>query len=54
MAAPGESAKVVDAAPAADAEHDSGSIVPVAATAGLVVVIGGAAVFAAKRRRRAE
>ncbi|MFJ6513639.1 hypothetical protein ACIQMO_17955 [Streptomyces sp. NPDC091406] len=54
VAAPEKSAKVVDAAPAADAEHDSGSIVPVAATAGLVVVIGGAAVFAAKRRRREQ
>ncbi|MFE2292545.1 hypothetical protein [Streptomyces sp. NPDC059452] len=54
VAAPEASAKVVDAAPAADAEHDSGSLVPVAATAGLVAVIGGAAVFAAKRRRRAE
>ncbi|MFJ5048515.1 hypothetical protein [Streptomyces sp. NPDC088719] len=52
VAAPEKPAKVVEAAPAADAEHDSGSIVPVAATAGLVVVIGGAAVFAAKRRRR--
>ncbi|MFE6773038.1 hypothetical protein ACFVFD_29105 [Streptomyces fimicarius] len=54
VAAPQGSAKVVDAAPAADAEHDSGSMVPVAATAGLVVVIGGAAVFAAKRRRREQ
>ncbi|MFI7891529.1 hypothetical protein [Streptomyces sp. Cmuel-A718b] len=54
VAAPEKGAKVVDAAPAADAEHDSGSIVPVAATAGLVVVIGGAAVFAAKRRRREQ
>ncbi|MFE2979605.1 hypothetical protein [Streptomyces sp. NPDC059258] len=54
VAAPEKPAKVVDAAPAADAEHDSGSIVPVAATAGLVVVIGGAAVFAAKRRRREQ
>ncbi|MFF7496923.1 hypothetical protein [Streptomyces rubiginosohelvolus] len=54
VAAPEKEAKVVDAAPAADAEHDSGSIVPVAATAGLVVVIGGAAVFAAKRRRREQ
>ncbi|MBK3584822.1 LPXTG cell wall anchor domain-containing protein, partial [Streptomyces sp. MBT57] len=53
-AAPGGAAKVVDAAPAPDAEHDSDSVVPVAATAGLVAVIGGAAVFAAKRRRRAE
>ncbi|MFF8983591.1 hypothetical protein ACF08E_09390 [Streptomyces globisporus] len=54
VAAPEKGAKVVDAAPAADAEHDSGSIVPVAATAALVVVIGGAAVFAAKRRRREQ
>lgn len=54
VAAPEKSAKVVDAAPAADAEHDSGSMAPVAATAGLVVVIGGAAVFAAKRRRREQ
>ncbi|MDX2401866.1 hypothetical protein NJO91_01840 [Streptomyces microflavus] len=54
VAAPGGAAKVVDAAPAPEAEHDSGSVVPVAATAGLVAVIGGAAVFAAKRRRRAE
>ncbi|MDT0488960.1 hypothetical protein RM717_00390 [Streptomyces griseus] len=54
VAAPEAPAKVVDAAPAADAEHDSGSLLPVAATAGLVAVIGGAAVVAAKRRRRAE
>lgn len=54
VAAPDAGTKVVDAAPAADAEHDSGSVVPLAATAGLVAVIGGAAVFAAKRRRRAE
>ncbi|MFJ1788011.1 hypothetical protein ACIOML_27360 [Streptomyces anulatus] len=54
VAAPQESAKVVDAAPAADTEHDSGSIVPVAVTAALVVVIGGAAVFAVKRRRREQ
>ncbi len=45
---------MVDAAPAPDAEHDSGSMVPLAATAGLVALIGGAAVFAAERRRRAE
>ncbi|WP_406144864.1 hypothetical protein [Streptomyces anulatus] len=54
VAAPQESAKVVDAAPAADAEHESGSIVPVAVTAALVVVIGGAAVFAVKRRHREQ
>lgn len=46
--------RVVDAAPAADARHDSGSIVPMAAGAGLVVLIGGAAAFVARRRRRAE
>ncbi|MGA5001218.1 hypothetical protein ACPCB7_24665 [Streptomyces arboris] len=54
VAAPNKGAKVVDAAPAPDAAHDSGSVMPIAATAGLVAVIGGAAVFAAKRRRRAE
>ncbi|WP_030328939.1 hypothetical protein [Streptomyces sp. NRRL B-1381] len=55
VAAPGKRVTVVDdAPPAADAEHDSGSVLPVAATAGLVVVIGGAAVFAAKRRRREQ
>ncbi|MGW4444718.1 hypothetical protein [Streptomyces sp. NPDC004682] len=46
--------KVVDAAPAADVQHDSGSVLPVAAAGGLVVLIGGAAVFEARRRRRAE
>ncbi|MGC5341569.1 hypothetical protein [Streptomyces sp. DT171] len=54
VAAPSAGTEVIDAAPASDAPHDSGSLVPVAATTGLVVVIGGAAVFAAKRRRRAE
>ncbi|MET7554399.1 hypothetical protein ABZS72_09325 [Streptomyces albidoflavus] len=54
FAAPRPSERVVDAAPAADAPHDSGSIVPVAAGAGLVVVIGGAAAYAARRRRRTE
>ncbi|MEU5404166.1 hypothetical protein ABZ348_33330 [Streptomyces sp. NPDC005963] len=44
-------ARVVEAAPAADAEHDSGSFVPVVAGGALVVLIGGAAVVAAKRRR---
>ncbi|MFE5856331.1 hypothetical protein ACFQ61_24395 [Streptomyces sp. NPDC056500] len=46
-----DSARVVDAAPAADAEHDSGSFVPVVAGGALVLLIGGAAVVAAKRRR---
>ncbi|MEW2130951.1 hypothetical protein [Streptomyces sp. NPDC005435] len=53
-AAPTTRTKVVDAAPAADAEHDSGSVLPVAAAGGLVVLIGGAAVFEARRRRRTE
>ncbi|MFI9645775.1 hypothetical protein ACIHAA_05680 [Streptomyces sp. NPDC052040] len=53
-AAPGSGTRVVDAAPAAEARHGSGSIVPVATGAGLVVVIGGAAVFVARRRRRTE
>ncbi|MFF8732331.1 hypothetical protein ACF073_38595 [Streptomyces sp. NPDC015171] len=51
---PSTGTRVVDAAPAADAQHDSGSIVPVATGAGLVVLIGGAAAFVARRRRRAE
>ncbi|MFD5556755.1 hypothetical protein ACFWIA_23300 [Streptomyces sp. NPDC127068] len=47
-------AQVVEAAPAADAAHDSGSFVPAAAAGGLVLLLVGAAVFAAKRRNRAE
>ncbi|MFF5564064.1 hypothetical protein ACFY7Z_18470 [Streptomyces sp. NPDC012623] len=54
VAAPSPYAKVVDAAPTADAEHDSGSMVPVATGLGLVALIAGAAVFAARRRRRDE
>ncbi|MEV7324897.1 hypothetical protein [Streptomyces sp. NPDC093970] len=46
--------RVVDAAPAADIRHDSGSVVPVVTGACLVVVVGGAAVFVARRRRRTE
>ncbi|MEU7100584.1 hypothetical protein AB0A66_19985 [Streptomyces longwoodensis] len=46
--------RVLDAEPAADAEHDSGSLVPVATGAGLVVLIGGAAGYVAYRRRRTE
>ncbi|MFF2960265.1 hypothetical protein ACFVT1_15455 [Streptomyces sp. NPDC057963] len=53
-AASGAGAKVVDAAPAADAQHDAGSLTPVVAGGALVVVVGGAAVFAARRRRRTE
>ncbi|MFJ3821145.1 hypothetical protein [Streptomyces nodosus] len=54
VAAPSPEPKVLDAAPAKDAPHDSGSILPVAAGAGLVVVIGGATAFMARRRRRTE
>ncbi|MFJ4007316.1 hypothetical protein ACIPWL_28205 [Streptomyces sp. NPDC090023] len=55
VAAPGPSTKVVDAAPAAEAQHDAGSVLPLVAGGGLVVLIGGAAVFEARRRRsRAE
>lgn len=46
--------QVVDAAPAADAEHDVGSYLPAVATGALVLLIGAAAVRAAKRRRRTE
>ncbi|MFD0021320.1 hypothetical protein [Streptomyces sp. NPDC058382] len=46
--------RVVDAAPAADAKHDTGSLVPVVAGGSLVVLVGGAAVLAARRRRRTE
>ncbi|MFJ6727849.1 hypothetical protein ACIQPQ_23425 [Streptomyces sp. NPDC091281] len=46
--------QVVDAAPAADAPHDPGSIAPVATGAALVVLIGGAAAYVARRRRRTE
>ncbi|MET8983231.1 hypothetical protein ABZX85_47455 [Streptomyces sp. NPDC004539] len=51
---PRPSTGVVDAAPAADAPHDSGSLTPVAVGAALVALIGGAAAFAARRRRRTE
>ncbi|WP_308407289.1 LPXTG cell wall anchor domain-containing protein [Streptomyces venezuelae] len=52
MAATGP--KVVDAAPAADAAHDTGSWIPAVVTGVLGLLIGAAAVFAAKRRRRTE
>ncbi|MER8029832.1 hypothetical protein ABTZ78_12805 [Streptomyces bauhiniae] len=51
LAAPAPSTKVVDAAPAAEAKHDAGSILPLVAGGALVVLIGGAAVFEARRRR---
>lgn len=48
------STKVVDAAPAADVRHDSGSFVPLVTGVTLIVLIGGTAVFVARRRRRTE
>ncbi|QES46962.1 hypothetical protein DEJ50_02945 [Streptomyces venezuelae] len=54
VAAPSPGLQVVDAAPAADAEHDAGSFLPAVATGALVLLIGAAAVFAAQRRRRTE
>ncbi|WP_405995596.1 hypothetical protein [Streptomyces sp. NBC_00986] len=48
------SAKVVDAAPAADVRHDSGSILPTVTGVSLIVLVGGTAVFVARRRRRTE
>ncbi|MCK8677623.1 hypothetical protein [Streptomyces lichenis] len=51
---PTDGAKVVDAAPAAEAAHDPGSVWPVVATAALVLVLGGGAGYAARRRRRTE
>ncbi|MGE7385203.1 hypothetical protein ACQKM2_06885 [Streptomyces sp. NPDC004126] len=53
-AAPAPGPQVVEAAPAADAEHDAGSYLPAVATGALVLLIGAAAVFAARRRRRTE
>ncbi|MFC8710157.1 hypothetical protein ACFUCQ_09515 [Streptomyces sp. NPDC057197] len=47
----GTGTRVVDAVPAADARHDTGSIVPVVTGVSLVVLIGGAAVYVARRRR---
>lgn len=52
VASPGP--QVVEAAPAADAQHDVGSYLPAVATGALVLLIGAAAVYAAKRRRRTE
>ncbi|MFE2144348.1 hypothetical protein ACFXA3_21885 [Streptomyces sp. NPDC059456] len=53
-AAPPPGPRVLEAAPAADAEHDAGSYLPAVATGALVLLIGAAAVFAARRRRRTE
>ncbi|MFG3093033.1 hypothetical protein ACGGAI_36135 [Streptomyces antibioticus] len=54
VAAPRPGPGVVDAAPAADARHDAGSITPVVTGAALVTLIGAAAAYAARRRRRTE
>ncbi|AZK98085.1 hypothetical protein [Streptomyces tsukubensis] len=54
VAAASGAPKVVDAAPATDVHHDSGSALPVIATVGLVVVLGGAAVVTVRRRRRTD
>ncbi|MFJ3926039.1 hypothetical protein [Streptomyces sp. NPDC090022] len=54
LAAPSAGPPVVDAAPAADAEHDAGSYLPAVATGALVLLIAAAGVYAAKRRRRTE
>ncbi|MGW2051056.1 hypothetical protein ACWCPF_38740 [Streptomyces sp. NPDC001858] len=53
-AAPSAASRVVDAAPAAAARHDSGSVVPVVTGTALVLLISGAAAFVARRRRRTE
>ncbi|MER5987759.1 hypothetical protein [Streptomyces sp. NPDC001787] len=52
--APGTGTRVVDAAPAADAKADAGSVLPVVAGGSLIVLVCGAAVYAAGRRRRTE
>ncbi|MFF3979653.1 hypothetical protein [Streptomyces sp. NPDC001828] len=49
---PSTGTKVVNAAPAADAAHDPGSMTPIALTAGLVLLIAGGGTYAAQRRRR--
>ncbi|MCP3758023.1 hypothetical protein [Streptomyces sp. TBY4] len=54
VAAPAPGPQVVEAAPAADAEHHAGSYLPVLVTGALVLLIGAAAGYAAKRRRRTE
>ncbi|WP_030759734.1 MULTISPECIES: hypothetical protein [unclassified Streptomyces] len=54
LAASSPGPQVVEAAPAADAQHDVGSYLPAVATGALVLLIGAAAVYAAKRRRPTE
>ncbi|MFI7355748.1 hypothetical protein ACIBTP_17555 [Streptomyces avidinii] len=54
VAAPSPGPQVVEAAPAADAKHDTGSYLPAVATGALVLLIAAAAGYAAKRRRRTE
>ncbi|WP_328685499.1 hypothetical protein [Streptomyces sp. NBC_00343] len=53
-ATPSPSIKVVDAAPAADVRHDSGSALPMVTGVSLIVLVGGTAVFVARRHRRTE
>ncbi|MEV5985244.1 hypothetical protein AB0L85_09510 [Streptomyces sp. NPDC052051] len=48
--ATGTRTRVLDAAPKADAPHDTGSVLPVVAGGGLVALIAGAAVYSARRR----
>ncbi|MFJ4183783.1 hypothetical protein [Kitasatospora sp. NPDC089509] len=45
---------VVDAAPTADAPHDSGSVLPLAITVAVALGLGGAAALTARRRRRRD
>ncbi|WP_424216387.1 hypothetical protein ACN20G_30080 (plasmid) [Streptomyces sp. BI20] len=52
--AAGAGPKVVDAAPAADAEHDTGTLTGALATGALVLALGTVAALVAHRRRRAE
>ncbi|WP_323055310.1 MULTISPECIES: hypothetical protein [Streptomyces] len=51
---PPDDSRIVDASPRADGRHDTGSVLPVVATAGLVLAIAGAGWAAARRRRRAD
>ncbi|NED93161.1 hypothetical protein G3I76_75615 [Streptomyces sp. SID11233] len=47
---PGTRTEVVDAAPAADAQHDVGSVLPAVIGGALIMLVGGAGVYAARRR----
>ncbi|ANW21759.1 hypothetical protein I3J09_01915 [Streptomyces clavuligerus] len=54
VAAPSARTEVVDAAPAAGPDRDSGSSLPAVATGALLLLIGAGAAVAVRRRRRAE